>query len=38
VGSPCDLANRRSISTDAWLAQHGLQQGKIPHAMRLRSQ
>ena len=43
VGSPCDFSrtadhiDRAILSTDAWLAQHGLQQGKIPHEMRLHS-
>src|SRR6476619_4687704 len=40
VGSPYDFSRtadhitRAIQSTDAWLAQHGLQQGKIPHEMR----
>ena len=43
VGSPYDFSRtadhiERAIrSTDAWLTQHGLQQGKIPHEMRLHS-
>jgi NTE family protein len=43
VGSPYDFSrtadhiDRAILSTDAWLAQHGLQQGKIPHEMRLHS-
>ena len=43
VGSPYDFSRtadhieRAILSTDAWLAQHGLQQGKIPHEMRLHS-
>ena len=40
VGSPYDFSRtadhiaRAIETTDAWLAQHGLQQGKIPHEMR----
>lgn len=40
VGSPYDFSrtadhiDRAILSTDAWLTQHGLQQGKIPHEMR----
>ena len=40
VGSPYDFSRtadhiaRATQTTDAWLAQHGLQQGKIPHEMR----
>jgi NTE family protein len=40
VGSPYDFSRtadhiaRAIATTDAWLAQHGLQQGKIPHEMR----
>jgi NTE family protein len=40
VGSPYDFSRtadhiaRAIQTTDAWLAQHGLQQGKIPHEMR----
>lgn len=40
VGSPYDFSRtadhiERAIqTTDAWLAEHGLQQGKIPHEMR----
>ena len=40
VGSPYDFSrtadhiDRAIATTDAWLAQHGLQQGKIPHEMR----
>jgi NTE family protein len=43
VGSPYDFSrtddhiDRAILSTDAWLAQHGLQQGRIPHEMRLHS-
>jgi len=43
VGSPYDFSrtadhiDRAILSTDAWLAQHGLQQGKIPYEMRLHS-
>ena len=43
VGSPYDFSrtadhiDRAILSTDAWLAQHCLQQGKIPHEMRLHS-
>ena len=43
VGSPYDFSrtadhiDRAILSTDAWLAQHDLQQGKIPHEMRLHS-
>src|SRR3954463_10114676 len=43
VGSPYDFSrtadhiDRAIAATDAWLAQHGLQQGKIPHEMRLHS-
>jgi len=43
VGSPYDFSrtadhiDRAILSTDAWLAQHSLQQGKIPHEMRLHS-
>jgi len=43
VGSPCDFSptadhiDRAILSTGAWLAQHGLQQGRIPHVMRLHS-
>jgi NTE family protein len=43
VGSPYDFSrtsdhlDRAMESTDAWLAQHDLQQGRIPHAMRLHS-
>ena len=43
VGSPYDFSrtsdhiDRAILSTDAWLAQHNLQQGKIPHEMRLHS-
>ena len=43
VGSPYDFSrtadhiDRAILSTDAWLTQHGLQQGKIPHEMRLHS-
>ncbi|MBR1273089.1 hypothetical protein [Bradyrhizobium sp. AUGA SZCCT0283] len=43
VGSPYDFSrtadhsDRAILSTDAWLAQHGLRQGKIPHEMRLHS-
>ncbi|NOJ39883.1 patatin-like phospholipase family protein [Bradyrhizobium sp. WSM 1791] len=43
VGSPYDFSrtadhiDRAVLATDAWLAQHGLQQGKIPHEMRLHS-
>src|SRR5438132_7654525 len=43
VGSPYDFSRtdahipRAIQSTDAWLAQNGLQQGKIPHEMRLHS-
>lgn len=41
VGSPYDFSrtadhiDRAIASTDAWLAQHDLQQGRIPHEMRL---
>jgi NTE family protein len=40
VGSPYDFSRtadhieRAIATTDAWLAQHGLQEGKIPHEMR----
>ena len=40
VGSPYDFSrtadhiDRAIATTDAWLAQHGLQEGKIPHEMR----
>jgi NTE family protein len=40
VGSPYDFSrtadhiDRAILSTDAWLAQHSLQEGKIPHEMR----
>jgi NTE family protein len=40
VGSPYDFSRtadhiaRAIETTDAWLAEHGLQQGKIPHEMR----
>lgn len=40
VGSPYDFSRtadhitRAIETTDAWLAQHGLQEGKIPHEMR----
>jgi NTE family protein len=40
VGSPYDFSRtadhitRAIQTTDAWLAQHGLQEGKIPHEMR----
>ncbi|MDI1262532.1 MAG: patatin-like phospholipase family protein [bacterium] len=40
VGSPYDFSrtadhiDRAIASTDAWLGQHGLQQGRIPHEMR----
>ena len=40
VGSPYDFSrtadhiDRAILTTDAWLAQHGLQQGRIPHEMR----
>lgn len=40
VGSPYDFSrtadhiDRAIVTTDAWLAQHGLQQGKIPDEMR----
>jgi NTE family protein len=40
VGSPYDFSRtadhiaRAIQTTDAWLAEHGLQQGKIPHEMR----
>ena len=40
VGSPYDFSRtadhitRAIQTTDAWLAEHGLQEGKIPHAMR----
>lgn len=43
VGSPYDFSrtsdhiDRAIESTDAWLAQHDLQQGRIPHEMRLHS-
>ena len=43
VGSPYDFSRtsdhiaRAIETTDAWLAQHGLQQGKIPEEMRLHS-
>jgi NTE family protein len=43
VGSPYDFSrtadhiDRAIVATDAWLAQHGLQQGRIPHEMRLHS-
>jgi len=43
VGSPYDFSrtsdhiDRAVAATDAWLAQHGLQQGRIPHEMRLHS-
>lgn len=43
VGSPYDFSrtadhiDRAILSTDAWLTQHGLQQGRIPHEMRLHS-
>jgi NTE family protein len=43
VGSPYDFSrtsdhiDRAVTATDAWLAQHGLQQGRIPHEMRLHS-
>jgi NTE family protein len=43
VGSPYDFSrtadhiDRAILSTDAWLAQHSLQQGRIPHEMRLHS-
>src|ERR1700750_3346455 len=43
VGSPYDFSrtadhiDRAIGSTDEWLAQHGLQQSKIPHEMRLHS-
>ena len=32
-----DHIDRAITATDAWLAQHGLQQGRIPHEMRLHS-
>lgn len=41
VGSPYDFSrtaehiDRAVAATDAWLAQHDLQQGRIPHEMRL---
>ena len=41
VGSPYDFTrtddhiDRAILSTDAWLAQNGLEQSKIPHEMRL---
>ena len=40
VGSPYDFSRtadhiaRAIQTTDAWLAEHGLQEGKIPHEMR----
>jgi NTE family protein len=43
VGSPYDFSrtsdhiDRAIETTDAWLAKHGLQQGRIPHEMRLHS-
>jgi NTE family protein len=43
VGSPYDFSRtadhiaRAIETTDAWLAEHGLQQGRIPHEMRLHS-
>ena len=43
VGSPYDFTrtddhiDRAIVSTDAWLAQNGLEQSKIPHEMRLHS-
>jgi NTE family protein len=43
AGSPYDFSrtadhiDRAIAVTDAWLAQHGLQQGRIPHEMRLHS-
>jgi len=43
VGSPYDFSrtgdhiDRAIVSTDAWLDQHGLQEGRIPHEMRLHS-
>jgi NTE family protein len=43
VGSPYDFSrtadhiDRAIAATDAWLAQQGLQQGRIPHEMRLHS-
>jgi NTE family protein len=43
VGSPYDFSrtadhiDRAILTTDAWLAQQGLQQSKIPHGMRLHS-
>jgi len=43
VGAPYDFSrtadhiDRTILSTDAWLAQHGLQQRKIPHETRLHS-
>jgi NTE family protein len=43
VGSPYDFSrtsdhiDRAIETTDAWLAQHSLQQGRIPHEMRLHS-
>ena len=43
VGSPYDFTrtadhiDRAILSTDAWLAQDGLEQSKIPHEMRLHS-
>lgn len=43
VGSPYDFSrtgdhiDRAIVSTDAWLDQHGLQAGRIPHEMRLHS-
>jgi NTE family protein len=43
VGSPYDFSrtadhiDRAILSTDAWLAQAGLEQSKIPHEMRLHS-
>jgi len=43
VGSPYDFTrtddhiDRAILSTDAWLAQNGLEQSKIPHEMRLHS-
>jgi NTE family protein len=43
VGSPYDFSrtadhiDRAIATTDAWLAEHSLQQGRIPHEMRLHS-
>ena len=43
AGSPYEFSrttdhiDRAILSTDAWLTQHGLRQGKIPRKMRLHS-